>query len=555
MPVLLLLFAAMHSTVAGAEQWLKLKSSHFELFTTAGEKKGREAILYFEQVRDFFSRARSSNAKLMSEAPIRIIAFRSEKEFKPYRINDSATAYYLSGYDRDYIVMRSITADNYPGAVHEFTHLLLKHTGIEVPVWFNEGLAELYSTLKPLGKKVAIGEVIPQRYYFLQQNNWLTLEALTSADRNSPFYNERNRAGMFYCESWALVHMLNLSPQYRPNFNKILIALASGLPAGTAFPQVYGKTIAEVQTDLQEYMKGTHFNAMVFDIKLEKSAEEPEARPASPLESGIVLADLLGFTGKHEEAKERYNSLAKEFPRTCELEAGLAELAWSGRRPDEACRHFARAVELGSMNPRLYYDYSLALRAAGQPDSAAIPFLKKALALNPEYTEARQFLAFCLLQDGKYQDSVDNFKQVKRIKPEQAFSYYHALSYAYYQLGKWDDAQNAAEAARKYAREAQQIDNADEMLRDLREARSARNQSAGFSIRGALQQVDCLGKTMRLKVAVGQEQVAVLLQGPQAGTLDLTCGPQKGRMVTLVYDRRPDALLGTVGDVRSLAFE
>src|SRR5205085_3989134 len=91
------------SVATAAEQWLKLKSSHFELYTTAGEKKGREAILYFEQVRDFFSRARSSNEKLISDASVHIIAFRSEKEFKPYRINDSAAAYYLSGYDRDYI--------------------------------------------------------------------------------------------------------------------------------------------------------------------------------------------------------------------------------------------------------------------------------------------------------------------------------------------------------------------------------------------------------------------------------------------------------------------
>jgi hypothetical protein len=35
-----------------AEPWLKLTSSHFELYTTVGEKLGREALLYFEQVRD-----------------------------------------------------------------------------------------------------------------------------------------------------------------------------------------------------------------------------------------------------------------------------------------------------------------------------------------------------------------------------------------------------------------------------------------------------------------------------------------------------------------------
>jgi hypothetical protein len=65
------------SVATAAEQWLKLTSSHFELYTTAGEKKGREAILYFEQVRDFFGRARA-NAKPVTNAPVRIMSLTSQ---------------------------------------------------------------------------------------------------------------------------------------------------------------------------------------------------------------------------------------------------------------------------------------------------------------------------------------------------------------------------------------------------------------------------------------------------------------------------------------------
>lgn len=52
---LLLLAAALPAF--GADQWLRLTTPHFELYTTESEKKGREAILYFEQVRSFFSQA------------------------------------------------------------------------------------------------------------------------------------------------------------------------------------------------------------------------------------------------------------------------------------------------------------------------------------------------------------------------------------------------------------------------------------------------------------------------------------------------------------------
>jgi Flp pilus assembly protein TadD len=552
----------------GAEQWLKLKSSHFELYTTAGEKKGREALLYFEQVRDFFGKVKKSD-KTDSKTPVRIIAFRSDKEYKPYRINEFAAAFYLDGYDRDYIVMRSIVPENYPTAVHEFTHLLVKHSGIEVPIWFNEGLAELYSTLKPVGKQVRIGDVIAGRYYLLQQNKWMSLETLTTVDRNSPYYNERDRAGIFYSESWALVHMLNLSPQYRPDFTKFLTLLASGVPASNAFWQAYAKTIAQVQKDLEQYMRGTHFNAVLFDIKLEKSAEEPEIESAPPLESGMVLADLLALTSKKDEAKEAYAGLAKEFPQSWDVEAGLAELAWREKDMEGARRHFARAAELGATNPRLYYDYAGILDDGGERDAARVPILKKAVELDPDYQDAHRYLAFCLLQTNDYQGAVDHFTKVKHLKIEEAFAYYHGLAYANYRLAKQDAAKKAAEAARKYARTPEEITRAEEMLRaatqeaprgveraDARQPAltglAAAEQLAGtpravreeaeeekpkrlvrrdeppreppkpavsekpsLSITGTLQQIDCLGKVARLRVLVGQKQVAVVITDPQ----------------------------------------
>src|SRR5579871_5419769 len=102
-----------------AEAWLKLGTPNFELYTTAGEKKGREAILYFEQVRSFFMEA--SQSKRAPSFPVRIIAFRGEKEYKPFRPNESAAAFYTGSHDRDYIVMEDISNEHYPVAIHEYT--------------------------------------------------------------------------------------------------------------------------------------------------------------------------------------------------------------------------------------------------------------------------------------------------------------------------------------------------------------------------------------------------------------------------------------------------
>ena len=62
-----------------AEQWLKVSSADFELFTPWGEKDARAAILHFQQIQGFF--LGSTGAKSSASARVRVIVFRSEKEF------------------------------------------------------------------------------------------------------------------------------------------------------------------------------------------------------------------------------------------------------------------------------------------------------------------------------------------------------------------------------------------------------------------------------------------------------------------------------------------
>ncbi len=120
---LFVLILLLPSTILSAEsRWIKATSSNFELYTTAGEKKAREGILHFERVRSFF--LKSSGLKPSSKSRVRIVAFQSEKEYRPYRINEGAAAHASGSQDHDEIVMRSISEESYPIAVHEYVHIL-----------------------------------------------------------------------------------------------------------------------------------------------------------------------------------------------------------------------------------------------------------------------------------------------------------------------------------------------------------------------------------------------------------------------------------------------
>ena len=64
-----------------------------------------------------------------------------------------------------------------------------------VPLWLNEGLAELYSTFESEDGKVAIGKPIERHVYWLRDQPLIPLRELFAVDVDSPTYNEGRRQG------------------------------------------------------------------------------------------------------------------------------------------------------------------------------------------------------------------------------------------------------------------------------------------------------------------------------------------------------------------------
>src|SRR5580692_5045372 len=87
-----------------ADQWTRITTPNFELYTTAGEKKGKETVRHFEQVREFFLKA--SPVRGSSDFPVRIVEFETAEQYQPFVPPATvATAYFLNTPVRDYIVL------------------------------------------------------------------------------------------------------------------------------------------------------------------------------------------------------------------------------------------------------------------------------------------------------------------------------------------------------------------------------------------------------------------------------------------------------------------
>jgi tetratricopeptide (TPR) repeat protein len=448
---------------AGSEpRWQRIASPNFELFTTAGERSGRDVARHFEQVRSFFLEAMGLGRR--SGPPVRIVVFRSDKDFAPYAPNEFAAAFYLGTDERDYIIMKSASSEHFPIAVHEYTHLLVKHSGVRVPVWFNEGLAELYSNLKQSGDKVEVGDLIMPHFVLLRQSKWIDLQTLLAAGHDSPLYNEKSHAGLFYAECWALVHMLYLGKDYRPHLSALLDGIKSGADMNDTFRKAYSKTVEQVQADLQAYMRSSSFNASIFHTKLAKAAEAPEVTDTNPLETGLVLAEILANTrSKAAEGREAYVRLAREYPKDWRVQEGLARLCRRERKHDEAMQHYARAVELGSTNPKLYLNYGRMLRVADERRKA-VDVLKRAAELDPENQETVLELGFAFVVNDQFAEALTQLKLVKHVPPERAFGYFHAMAFSYYRLERKAEAAMAANACRKYAKTPEEIEQLDHLV-------------------------------------------------------------------------------------------
>ncbi|HVW10393.1 MAG TPA: hypothetical protein VHC90_17520 [Bryobacteraceae bacterium] len=288
---------------AGAEpKWIHVTSSDFEIFSTAGQGSTMDVLHHFEEVRSFFAKFAGGTNSVQLSDPVRIIVFGSEKEYLPYRPSEAAAAFYTQAGGRDYIVLGGVTENVFPIAVHEYVHLVAQHYRMNLPPWMNEGIADTYSTLKPTGGKILIGTLPPGRVAELMQSQWIPLATILSVDQSSPLYNEKKKAGAFYAESWAFVHMLLLSPEYSPRFSKLIDALAD---AGTSSQQIveklYGKPLSAFDREVQSYVRGSRFSGAIVDGQLDGRAEA-HTESAQPFDVRLALLDLLHARGGKRSA-------------------------------------------------------------------------------------------------------------------------------------------------------------------------------------------------------------------------------------------------------------
>ncbi|MEM9598032.1 MAG: DUF1570 domain-containing protein, partial [Acidobacteriota bacterium] len=351
----LLAAASLRPDPAGAippesEVWSQYRAPHFVIFSNAGEERARKVAEDLEGLRRALGQV--TRLEMASPLPTHIFLFDDDTSLHPYKHRyrgepASLTGAFYTGTHADYITMNGqMAAQARVTIFHEYVHGVLRNNLPGLPLWLDEGLAEFFSTFQAKGGQARIGKPVPWHIGKLRAD-LLPLTEVLGADVSSPFYNEFEHQGVFYAQSWSLVHYLLIgNPNRRRQATDYLNRTLRGEDPSAAFGRAFGVEPAVLEKELANYVAAglRHRRVPLADDR----RVELEIATLSRADLLYHLGDLLAHQGG------RRDDAAFHFQQALDLDPGhglslmgLGVLAWGEGEHARGRAYFSRAVEAG----------------------------------------------------------------------------------------------------------------------------------------------------------------------------------------------------------------
>jgi tetratricopeptide (TPR) repeat protein len=241
----------------------------------------------------------------------------------------------------------------------------------------------------------------------------MPLEQLMAVDHASPVYNEGDRRGLFYAESWAVVHYLTLGSRARDGqLARYVTLLASGTAPADAFQQAFQTDPRTLEREVREYVRLFAFPAVELTLgdKEERTAGRPER--IQEWEAQGYLGDLLAhISSRADDARTYLEGLTAAHPVSARALSALGGLYIRDGKDDQGLalleRAAAAAPDDALVQTRLARALADRLRAAaavGDPDAAVAKVqavLARALALDARSADLKALAGYVELFRGE----------------------------------------------------------------------------------------------------------------------------------------------------------
>ncbi len=317
-----------------SEPFHRLSNGELEILTTGSETEARALLRTLAEARGYFQQIGLLSSH--TSTGVKIFSFRTKEEYE--QVVDAGSGSfgrYVHGRRGDFIVLQDLHPNHREAAIHELTHAVIRQAGLRLPIWLNEGLADVYSSMTYSHGEVSIGAPLPARAKPLETLRWLDMHFLLEVHDEQVIFERHEQVSLFYGQSWALTHMLMFAPKFASHFSDLVKLLNAGVPSPKALVQVYGEEADALAADLSRYVQGGQLRPVTsagwpepalpmttwalseFDSSLEL-ANLLAAIPSTASKADALFADLRQQLGQSQEFQGRTEGRGLEVPATFE---------------------------------------------------------------------------------------------------------------------------------------------------------------------------------------------------------------------------------------------
>jgi tetratricopeptide (TPR) repeat protein len=422
-------------------QWFEAGTAHFNLYSCGAPEPVFRAAAQLEQFHEAY--ARLAGAQAVASPPVVVMVFPDHESLKPFLPLYHGQPENLAGFfqrsDDENLIVLSLPENNTAAmdmsvVFHEYTHLLLRRNDRIWPLWLKEGMAEIYSTFETDGYDASIARPIEHHLRLLANQPMMPLTELFAVGHDSPQYNERDRQGMFYAESWLLTHFLMAGDNagFKSRFGNFTVLLRAGQAPIAAFTNALNTTLPEVEAELRRYLQAGQFAAVQLALPADVTASlTPATRNLVPVENYFRLGDELLRIGRDDVAEKYFTDAQKLAPAGPLPYEGLGVVAVRRGQSAEAIREFGEAIRRGSASYIAHYDYAMEkfqAAAAAQNNLGSLPKeiaseihdeLLKSIVLMPDFGPSHELFGILEMEPGGNPQLGEQHLQLAvRLEPE-----------------------------------------------------------------------------------------------------------------------------------------
>jgi tetratricopeptide (TPR) repeat protein len=557
------LLAALCAHAQLVKDWHAVETPHFELVSRYDPAKVGPLLEDLEWARAVFE----TNFGLKSHLDRQALILVPDSPFDYEQLSPSKQAggYYLAAPWRDIVVLRELIGARH-ALLHEYTHLVLRHQGGRWPLWFNEGTAEYYATMrKNKDGSVEAGIADEKRFAVLHKGAWIPIAYLVEADATTAL-STADSIARSYAQAWLLVDMLHHAPGYRRQFPRFQGLLAEGVRTEEALDRVYSRKLLDFDNDAREWFRQSQFPMEKLMAPTEATAKA-RSRAIGEVEVEIARRTVAVSGPARGEARAEYGRLTRAAGSRCELQAAVGDLAYAARMMREASSHYQAALKCGAKVADLAEGYESAIRAG---ERVSVGDLAPAVERGSQ-GHWHFMLGTAHFFEGSHEAALREFDLAIGLTQTEEFRMRRLRAMSLAHLGRYQEAEEAAEKMKSVASDADQRQTARSMADEVRREREqAAKTDVPYhklilrrltKLEGVVVRVDCMGQRARFWVQSGGVTRKLLIADPSEVItgessnpgLEFACGVQQ-RKVMLGYQERSDAETDTVGRIRYMEF-